>query len=472
MMMENLDLLITGGEVITASGRRYANVAIEQGKIAGVLDPRAALPRAQKIIDASGLYVLPGAVDPHTHIGGATKVLGSLDTAMKVCTRALAIGGTTTVMEMIAPTKGSSLRARLAAALSERRGVMAIDFAFHPSLASVDDGIIEELENCAEEGTPSFHASFEGARGREPLDEGSLYRLLNLARGRRMMAVIHAEDPRLNRETIREIENASALENVARCRPWFSETAAVQRSVFVARLTRGPLYFEHLGAGSSVDIVGAARRDGFAVYGETCPHYLCFSEEIYRTPRGVEFLKSPPLRRREDAEALWNGIGSDSISSVATDESLASIVEKRRLAERLPAYEVSGGLNQIELRLTVMHNEMVIKRGMPLEKLISLLATGPAKIFGLYPRKGTIEVGSDADLVLFDPKIRKKIKNEDLHQATDHTIFEGWEVQGFPQMTLSHGEILVENGTWVGSDSGGQWLGRQIDASVIQGPAA
>ena len=471
-MMENLDLLITGGEVITASERKYANVAIQQGKISELLEPRAGLPRAQRIIDASGLYVLPGAVDPHTHIGGATKVLGSLAVAMKVCTRALAIGGTTTVMEMIAPTKGSSLRAGLATALSERRGIMAIDFAFHPSLASVDDDVIEELEKCAEEGIPSFHASFEGARGRQPLDEGSLYRLLNLARGRRMMAVIHAEDARLNRETIREIENPGALENVARCRPWFSETAAVQRSVFVARLTRGPIYFEHLGAGPSIDIVGAARRAGFAVYGETCPHYLCFSEEIYRTPRGVEFLKSPPLRRREDAEALWNGIGNGSISSVATDESLASIVEKRRLAERLPAYEVSGGLNQIELRLAVMHNEMVVKRGMPLEKLVYLLAAAPAKIFGLYPRKGTIDAGSDADLVLFDPKIRKKIKNEDLHQATDHTIFEGWEVQGFPQMTLSHGEVLVEKGTWVGSDSGGQWLERQIDASVIQGPAA
>ena len=468
--MENVDLLVTGGEVITAYGRRYANVAIQQGKIAGLLDPRVSLPKAQRTIDAEGLYVFPGAIDPHTHIGGATKVVGSLAAAMKVCTRALAIGGTTTVMEMVAPTKGLSLRAGLAEALSERRGNMAIDFAFHPSLASVDDHVIAELEKCAEDGTPSFHGSFEGARGREPLDEGSLYRLLNLARSRRMMAVIHAEDARLNREIIRETENAGALENVARCRPWFSETAAVQRSVFVARLTRGPIYFEHLGAGPSIDIVGAARREGYAVYGETCPHYLCFSEEIYRTPRGVEFLKSPPLRRKQDSEALWNGIGNGSISSVATDESLALIVEKRRLAERLPAYEVSGGLNQIELRLAVMHNEMVLKRGMPLEKLVYLLATAPATIFGLYPRKGTIEVGSDADLVLFDPKIRKQIRNEDLHQATDHTIFEGWEVQGFPKMTLSRGEILVENEIWVGSDSEGQWLERQIDPAVIQGP--
>jgi dihydropyrimidinase len=471
-MMENVDLLITGGEVITASARKYANVAIKQGKIAALLEPHVALPTARRTVDANGLYVLPGAVDPHTHIGGGAKVVGSVAAAMKVCTRALAIGGTTTVMEMISPTKGLSLRAGVAEALSQRRGHMAIDFAFHPSLASVNDDVIAELEKCAEEGIPSFHASFEGARGRDPLDEGSLYRLLSLARTRRMMTIVHAEDARLNRETIREIENAGALENVSRCRPWFSETAAVQRSVFVARLTHGPIYFEHLGAGPSIDVVGSARREGFAVYGETCPHYLCFSEEIYRTPRGVEFLKSPPLRRREDAEALWNGIGTGSISSVATDESLASIVEKRRLAERLPAYEVSGGLNQIELRLAVMHNEMVVKRGMPLEKLVYLLAAAPARIFGLYPRKGTIEVGSDADLVLFDPKIRKKIKNEDLHQATDHTIFEGWEVQGFPQMTLSHGEVLVEKGTWVGSDSGGQWLERQIDASVIQGPAA
>jgi dihydropyrimidinase len=468
--MENVDILIRDGEVITHTGRKHANVAIHQGKIVGLLDPRADLPRAQKVISATGLYVLPGAIDPHTHIGGATKVVGDLATAMKVCTRALAIGGTTTVMEMIPPTKGLSLQAGLGEALSERRGNMAIDFAFHPSLSSVDDRVIAELHKCADEGTPSFHGSFEGARGREPLDEGSLYQILNLARRRKMMAVIHAEDARLNREIIRQTDNAGALENVSRCRPWFSETAAVQRSVFMAELTRGPLYFEHLGAGLSLEAVGAARQKGLPVYGETCPHYLCFSEEIYRTPRGVEFLKSPPLRRREDVDLLWQGITDGSISSVATDESLALITEKRRLVERLPAYEVSGGLNQIELRLAVMHNEMVIKRRMPVEKLVHLLATGPAMIFGLYPRKGTVDVGSDADLVLFDPKIRKQIRNEDLHQATDHTIFEGWEVQGVPTMTLSHGKVLVQDGTWVGPDSEGQWLERQIDLSVIEGP--
>jgi dihydropyrimidinase len=468
--MDTVDLLITGGEVITHNQRKHTNVAIRQGKVVGLLDPRAALPKAQKAIDANRLYVLPGAVDPHTHIGGATKVVGNLAAAMKVCTRALAIGGTTTVMEMIPPTKGLSLRAGLAAAKSDRRGNMAIDFAFHPSLASVDDQIMAELEECAEDGTPSFHGSFEGARGREPLDEGGLYRLLNFARSRKMMAVIHAEDARLNREVIRQTENAGALENVARCRPWFSETAAVQRSVFIGQLTRGPIYFEHLGAGPSLDSVGAARGKGFPIYGETCPHYLCFSEEIYRTRRGVEFLKSPPLRRKEDCQSLWEGIAHGSISSVATDESLALIVDKRRLAERLPAYEVSGGLNQIELRLAVMHNEMVIKRRMPVEKLVYLLAAAPAMIFGLYPRKGTVDVGSDADLVLFDPTVRKQIRNEDLHQGTDHTIFEGWEVQGFPKMTFSRGKLLVEDGIWVGPESDGQWLQRHIDPSVIQGP--
>jgi dihydropyrimidinase len=469
--MDTVDLLITGGEVITHNRRKYANVVVHDGKITGVLNADASLPKAQKTIDATGLYVLPGAVDPHTHIGGATKVVGNLSAAMKVCTRALAIGGTTTVMEMIPPTKGLSLKAGLAEAKAARRGTMAIDFAFHPSLASVDDQVIVGLEECAADGTPSFHGSFEGARGREPLDEGGLYRLLNLARSRKMMAVIHAEDARLNREVIRQTDNAGALENVAQCRPWFSETAAVQRSVFMSQITRGPIYFEHLGAGPSLDAVSAARGAGFPVYGETCPHYLCFSEEIYRTPRGLEFLKSPPLRRKKDCESLWEGIAHGSISSVATDESLALIVEKRRLAERLPAYEVSGGLNQIEVRLAVMHNEMVIKRGMDVEKLVHVLAAAPAMIFGLYPRKGTVDIGSDADLVLFDPKIRRQIRNEDLHQGTDHTIFEGWEIQGVPKMTLSHGKVLVQDGAWVGPDSDGQWLPRQIDPDVIQGPA-
>jgi len=162
--MDNVDLLITGGEVITHNWRKHANVVVQQGRIAGVLDAHAALPRAQRIIDANGLYVLPGAIDPHTHIGGATKVVGTLAAAMKVCTRALAIGGTTTVMEMIPPTKGLSLRRGLAEARAERRGTMAIDFAFHPSLASVDDQVIAGLEECVEEGTRRFMAPSK-ARG-------------------------------------------------------------------------------------------------------------------------------------------------------------------------------------------------------------------------------------------------------------------------------------------------------------------
>src|SRR5262245_38799520 len=217
--MDTLDLLITGGEVITHKRRRLANLVVHDGKIAGVLDAHASLTKAQKIIDETGIYVLQGAVDMNTHIGGGTKVVGNLSSAMKVCTRALAVGGTTTVMEMIPPTKGLSLRAGLVEARAERLGTMAIDFAFHPSLASVDDQVIAGLEECVEDGTPSFHGSFEGARGREPLDEGGLYRLLNLARSRKMMAVIHAEDARLNREIIRQTDNAGTLENVAHSRP-------------------------------------------------------------------------------------------------------------------------------------------------------------------------------------------------------------------------------------------------------------
>jgi len=166
--MNELDLLITGGEVITHVGRKRAHVAIQGEKIVGLLDPNAAPPQARRIIDATGLYVLPGAIDPHTHIGGAIKVVGNLPAAMKVCTRALAIGGTTTVMEMITPAKGLGLRAGLAEALSVRRGHMAIDFAFHPSLASADDQVLDDLVKCAEDGTPSFHGSFEGTRGGSP----------------------------------------------------------------------------------------------------------------------------------------------------------------------------------------------------------------------------------------------------------------------------------------------------------------
>lgn len=466
--MEEIDTLISGGEVITAFGRRYVDVAIRQEKIAALFAHGTLTPQAKKVVDASGLYVLPGMIDPHTHIGGGAKIFGSIPAAMRTCTRALALGGTTTVMEMISAEKGTSLCEGLSQARAERDGSMAIDFAFHPSLRSVEDETVKELEACAAEGFPSFHASFEGSRGKEPLNEGGLYRLLSLARKRGMMAIIHAEDSRLNDAMIRQIPDAGRIENVASCRPWFSETAAVQRAIFIARLTGGPLYFEHLGAGPSLEAVRTARREALPVYAETCPHYLCFSEEIYRQPEGVGFLKSPPLRRKKDADALWEGLRDGTIASIATDESIALIEEKRhRLAEN-PAYHVSGGLNQIELRLAVMHTEMVVKREMPVETLVYCLSTGPARLFGLYPKKGTVEVGSDADLVLFDPNTNWRVRNEDLHQGTDYNIFEGRDLQGRALTTILRGKVLVENGKFVGPERTGEWLPRQLDRAAIE----
>jgi dihydropyrimidinase len=468
--MQDVDLLITGGKVVTALAEKTAHVVVRDGKVGAILDPDGPTPKARRVIDATGLYVVPGGIDPHTHIGGGAKVLGSLESAVEACTRALAFGGTTTVMEMISPEKGAGLSEGATKAREERDGHMAIDFAFHLSLHAIGDHVPAQLVQLAADGTPSFHVSFEGGRG-EPIHEGSLHRLLDLGRSEGIMAIVHAEDPKLNEEMIRRTARAEAMENVTRCRPWFSETASVQRSLFVAELTRGPLYFEHLGAGPSLDLVRAARAKGLPAYAETCPHYLCFSEEIYQTPKGIELLKSPPLRRMEDCLSLWQGVDDGSISSIATDESLASLEDKRRRIESHPAYKVSGGLNQIELRMALMHTEMVVRRGMPLQKWAQRLSTGPALLFGLYPRKGTIEVGSDADLVLFDPRIVRKVRNEDLHQETDHTIFEGWELHGYPIMTILRGKVIVENGAFTGSPSDGGWLSRKIDRAVIEGPA-
>jgi len=466
--MNDVDTLISGGEVITAFGRKRLDVLVQDEKIAALLDPDAAKPPAKRTIDARGLYVLPGMIDPHTHIGGGAKVFGSVEEAVKRCTQALAFGGTTTVMEMIGGEKGKSLSPILAEAVKEREGAMAIDFSFHPSLRSVEEETVSELEGCAAEGFPSFHASFEGSRGKEPLNEGGLYRLLTMGRERGIMTIIHAEDSHINEVLIRQIPDSGRMENISRCRPWFSETAAVLRAVFMARLTGGPLYFEHLGAGPSLEVVRAARKEGFPVYAETCPHYLCFSEESYRKPEGVGLLKSPPLRRKEDAEALWEGLSDGTIPSVATDESVALVAEKRRRLEENPAYRVSGGLNQIELRLPVMHTEMVVKRGMPVERLVYCLSTGPARLFGIYPKKGTIAVGSDADLTLFDPSTRWRVRNEELHQGTDYTIFEGWELHGLARTTLLRGQVLVENGKFVGPERTGRWLPRQFDRAVIE----
>jgi dihydropyrimidinase len=454
-----LDLIVRGGTLVTDGGTYRMDVGVVDGRIAAVGD--LAERPAARVLDAAGCIVLPGLVDPHTHMTGVGKSFGSLGEGLRVTSRAALCGGTTTILQM-APAHPESIVEDVERLSAEHAGSMATDFAVHPSLhAPVTDA--RQLTDAIEAGITSFYASLAGGReGRRALDDGALMQFFEWVAEGGAMAIVHAENTTLNEDAVRrlEVRGALSLARVGDCHPWYSEGEAARRAAFLAEVVGGHLYIEHLSTAPALDAVRQAQARGHAVFAETCPHYLAFNQEMYATERAVEFLKSPPLRRPEDQAALWEGMLDGTVYTIGTDESTALKGPKTRLLERAPVYEVSGGLNAIEVRLPVIYTELVVRRGVSPTRVVQLLSSNPARLFGLYPQKGSLRPGADADLIVVDPTVERPIANEALHQGTDHTIFEGWVVRGWPREVVFRGEVVVQGGEPVGEPVG-RWLPRR-----------
>ena len=452
--------IIQNGSVVTESAVFAADVLLEDGVVQAVgkgLDARDA-----QVIDAAGKYVLPGGVDVHTHMdlqAGAHRAVDDFYTG----TVAAACGGTTTIVDHMAfGPKGCSLWHQVEEYHRLADGKAVIDYGFHGVLQHVNDQILREMGELADkEGITSFKAYLTYD---DRLDDGALFRVLRQAKADGLVIPAHCENHGVV-TFLREWYRSQGLTEPiyhARSRPAGCEAEAVGRLLRLAALAgEAPVYVVHLSSAAGLSEVRRARAAGQRHFGvETCTQYLTLTEAAYRDPReGLKAVMSPPLRTGADCEALWGGLADGSIDAAATDHCpFRFAVEKQCGVGDFTA--CPNGAPGVEERLPVLYSEGVAKGRITLPQLVRLACTGPSRLYGLYPQKGVLQPGSDADVVILDPSGRRTLTQAALHSAADYTCYEGMELQGSIDLVLSHGEIVVKDNQFLGRKGAGRYLKR------------
>jgi dihydropyrimidinase len=466
--------LIAGGLLVGAEGAREADLWIEDGRVAAIGSPPGW--EADRTLDASGRYVLPGCVDVHTHMDlavvgnagpeGGGEELGAESTADDFAsgTAAAAFGGTTTIVDFAEQAPGQTLADGVRAWHEKlARAAAPIDVGFHLIVRDLGESPRRELAGLIEEGVTSLKL-FMAYKGDLMVDDATLWRAMELAAELGAVVMVHAE----NGDVIHGLVERARAEGRreprfhAATRPCGTEVEAVNRAIAMAAMAGCALYVVHVSCAGSVEPIEAARRRGQPVFAETCTHYLLTDESDLERPgfEGAKFVFTPPPRRAADRERLWRALRSDALSVVSSDHSPASFEARARLG-RDDFAKIPNGTGGVEERLMLVHHHGVNAGRISLERMVELLATNPAKLLGLHPRKGTLGVGADADLVIFDPGREATLRAADLHSRSDHTIYEGETVRGAPESVFVRGEPVVEGGELVAPAGWGEFVPRQ-----------
>ena len=460
------DLLVRGGTVVTAAGSSRADVAVDGGTISAVEPDLGALAAtARDVVDATGLLVLPGAIDVHTHTRVASDAEPDRFFQDSV---AAAFGGTTTFLSFNNPGTGGSAAAgrSLLGGMREWRAATAsdsaVDIALSLVITSAQDDPIDELPAAIALGVPTFKAFMVYDFG---VDDATLSRALEVAGRHGGMLEVHCEDrSALEERTARYLAAGETAPRFhASSRPPFVEADATARAIGLAREARAPLYVVHLSCAEALAHVRAARAEGLPVHAETCPHYLTLTDERYELPPedAARYVISPPLRGPGQPEALWDGLAAGDLALVATDHVPDRVaVDKRSWRESFD--RISNGGPGIETLLSLVYSEGVVQGRIGLERMVDLVAGTPARLFGLRT-KGAIEPGLDADLVLFDPAARRTLRAVDLHHTSDYTPYEGRVVEGAVRSTIVRGAFVVRDGAFVGRRGHGRFVERSLD---------
>lgn len=450
--------LITGGLLVTAADAYLADVLIENGRVA--LVGRDLDAQATRTIDARGMYVLPGGVDPHTHIEGGgiggTRVRDDFTRG----TASAAHGGTTTVVNFCLQEKGQPFSDTLAtwhAKLEQAPPV--IDIGFHVAVVDASVGGMDELVAA---GVTSFKL-FLAYKGRMMVDDETAFVTMRAAAEHGALVMVHAENGGAIEVLIDEARSKGRTEPIwhARTRPPGLEAEATQRAIQLARLAACPLYVVHVSCEEALEPVVRARQAGHDVWAETCTHYLFVDESALERPdfESGKFVYTPPPRERHHQERLWRALGSDALSVVSTDH-VPYDWREQKARGRDDFSKIPNGAPGVENRLHMLHHFGVGGGRISLSRMVELTATNPAKLFGLYPRKGTIAPGSDADIVIFDPERSHTISAETHHTGSDYNLFEGTEVTGAPAVVLVRGEVVVEAGELRAEPGSGRFVER------------
>jgi len=465
--------LIRNGRIVTAVDDYVADILVDDGRVCSIgrgLEAGADV----EVHDAGGLLVLPGGVDVHTHLDSATPTASTVDDfASGTC--AAAFGGTTTVVDYCTPQAGAGLLAGLED-WHRRRASACVDVGAHMIVRDAEAATLADMRTLVEhEGVSSFKF-FMAYPGALMLDDAALFTALRAAAALGALSCVHAENGLVIRALVQAAlaQGLTAPRQHALTRPAVLEGEAAQRAVGLAELAEAPLYIVHLSTAQALAVVAQARGRGLAVYAETCPQYLLLDAQEYERPgfEGAKFVMSPPLRDASHPPELWRGLKGGDIQVVATDHCAFTfgvgphgLRHSKQLGQgsfdRIP-----NGAPGIETRLELVYDAAVLQQGLSIQRFVELTATAPAKLFGLFPRKGTIAVGSDADLVLFDPAERWTVRAAEHHSRADYSLFEGRELGGRVKKVFLRGQCIVDGPTWLGREGMGQYLRRGASGQV------
>ena len=451
-----MDMIIKNGTLVTATEMVKADLAVKNGKIVAIASDSSDIV-CDNIIDASGKLVLPGAIDAHTHLampfGGTVSADGYF-----AGTRAAACGGTTTVFDFILQDFDETMLDAI-----KRRDILcapeaAVDYAFHIGIKDTKDELIATMSDAVDFGVPSFKAFMVYDFG---VTDGALYKLLEKSKEIGAMISVHAE----NNEMVNYLSEKYISEGKTDAwyhymsRPEFVEAEADERAISLAKELNVPLYIVHLANDRGVEAVKKARSEGYDIYAETCPQYLQFTNEVYKRPDGRNFVCSPPMKGEDSQKALWDAIKQGDISTIATDHCPFQQSEKdwgKDDFRKIPN-GCAGVENMYPYMLAAANSGEI-----SFSRVVELCSTNPAKIFGCK-EKGSLAVGKDADIVIYDPEMDYTISVNNMHSDYDHTIWEGVQLHGYPVQTYSRGRLVYDNGAFVGEKGWGQFVKRKLD---------
>jgi len=447
-----MDLVIKNGTIVTATDTYKADIAISDGSISAVGKGVAA--SGAKTIDASGLFVLPGAIDAHVHLETPVGSAVSADSC-ETGTRAAACGGVTTVFDFAVQGKGQGLLDDAREKISHFSPQACVDFSLHTVVTDIDAATEKEFKKSVDFGITSFklYMVYKNLM----VDDGALFEMLEKSRETGVLTAVHAENPAIIERRIKKFLGAgrTGAWYHYESRPEFVEAEAVKRAIHLAKAALAPLYIVHLACEEGLEEVARVREEGYRIYAETCPHYLQFTNEVYLRDDGRNFVCSPAIKGADSRDALWDGIKFGDISTVATDHCPFQSFEKA--LGRDDFTKIHNGCMGVETLYPYMLGE-ANKGRISFQKAVELCCANPAQIFGCAPQKGTIAAGSDADIVLYDPEKKFTVTKEAMHSAVDHTIWEGFEMTGYPVMVFSRGRLVYENGEFKGEKGWGQFV--------------
>lgn len=457
-----MDLIIKNGKIVTAEKTFIADIGIEGEKIKAIgKNIKCDCPHV-KIINAKNMLVMPGGIDVHVHFN--LPLSGTCSEDWDTGTKSAACGGVTTVIDFTTQERGSSLKKAVEERIKEAEEKSCIDFSIHGCILEWNETIKKEvIELTKNFGVPSFKMFMSYRKEGRMVDDAALFSAFEVSFETGATIMLHAENGYLLDLLIERYHTKEMMEKYgAYChtlaRPCFTEYEAIQRAATLAKITGGRVYIVHMSTSEGAEIVEKAKEQKVNIWAETCPQYLLFTDEVFKKENGHYYATCPQVKKKHDVIGLLKAIKNNTIEFLATDTCSFNTIQKNMWNGDFT--KIPYGLPVIELFIPTMFTFLVGKKNVSLNKFVSLISTNPAKLFGMYPKKGTIKVGSDADIMIFDPNKKITIDYKNLVANCDWTPFQGMKLKGYPIMVISRGEIIVENGKFIAKPGRGKFVKR------------